>query len=109
MTANDVTIRLNASATNAEASALNVGFNNSGTPTNLTVNVADIISSSLNGSAYIANSTNTSGNVSVIEINRGQLNADAPIAEIKNPGSIFNLSIDGLSTCFIRGASIPCP
>lgn len=110
MTANNVTMQLNASASGAEASALYVGLTDSGNPTNLTVNVADIISRSLNGSAFIASSTNTAGNVSVIEINSGQLEVEAAsTAEIKNSGSIFDLSIDGLSSCSIGGTLGVCP
>ncbi|WP_010598617.1 hypothetical protein [Rickettsiella massiliensis] len=102
MTADHVNIQLNASETNVQAVALLVG----NSTTSLTVNDSFILSNSPDGAAYIVGGAAV--NTDSIHINRRVLNMNAPTAAIKTLLSGFNVSIDGLSNCFINGVPINC-
>lgn len=103
MTADHVNIQLNASETNAQAVALLAG----NSTISLTVSDSFILSNSSAGVAYIVGGAAV--NTGSIHINRGVLNMNAPTeAAIKTLLSGSNVSIDGLSSCFINGVPINC-
>lgn len=101
ITANNVTINLNATAPGAETNALLLGNNT----TSITVNQANITANSPSGSAYIVGGT--AGSTGQIDISQSTLAVNAPTAMIQEPTSATNLTINS-STCTVNGSSVVC-